>query len=120
MFHRGIGAIAVNLTPRQQIQTCVISGVLFLAMGFMATVSALVFSTSDISIPLRIIGLCFLVSGLSLIAICRCCLKKVDAEDGKGDVAMLSVESQQPASYPVQKLIEQHQAAYSSISFYME
>ena len=94
------GGIGVNLTPREQIQTSVITGVILLLMGIIATVAALI-STPDISQLLRIIGPSFVVIGVFIIAICRYCLKKMDAEDVKGDDVVLSLESQQPTSHPV-------------------
>ena len=137
------GGMVVNLTPREQIQTCVVIGVVFLLIGILATVAALI-STPDISQPLRMIGPSFLVIGVLVIAICRCCLKKMDAKDGDEDdvsmllvesenpasnpeqqaaqenVVMLSVESQQPASYPVKEHTEPQPPAYSSITFFMK
>ena len=93
----------VNLKPREQVQICVITVVIFLLMGILATIAALI-STPDISQPLQIIGPCFVVIGVLIIAICRCCLKKMDAEDGdEDDVAMLSVESEKPVLSPVKE-----------------
>ena len=134
------GGMVVNLTPREQVQTCVVTGVVFLIMGILATVAALI-STPDISQPLRMIAPSFVVIGVLIIVICRYCLKKMDAKDGdeddvsmllvesenpavqqpaKDNVSVLSAESQQPASYPVKELAVQPPPAYSSITFYMK
>ena len=101
-----LNGYGVNLKPREQIQICVFTGVIFLLMGIITIIAALI-STPDISQPLRMIGPCFVVIGSLIIAICRCCLKKLDAEDGdEDDVAMLSVESEKPVSSPLKELIE--------------
>lgn len=96
---------AINLPPREKIKASFIvyyiTGVILLPLGIIATIAAFI-TTRDTSRLLRIIGPCFEVIGVLIIAISRCCLKKLYAENDKGDV-MLSVETQQRVSYTVPK-----------------